>query len=67
MADADTGDGWARPLARWLMQRPEKIPMLQPAGKFHRKVFGHLLSHPKMTTELRSKLAEHNHLLGYML
>ena len=65
--DAAIDDTLARCLAHRLMNRPRKIPRLQPSGRFHRKVLDYILAHPRMTPALRSMLAQHNHLLGYLL
>ena len=67
MADAKTGESWARELANWLLKHPNRITDLQPAGGFHGKTFAFVLSHPQMTATLRRELARHPHLLPSML
>lgn len=66
-ADVEISDTLARCLAHRLMNRPWTLPRLQPGGRFHRNVLNYILAHPRMTPALRSMLAQHNHLLGYLL
>ena len=67
MADASTGELWAESLAQWLLKHPDRIPELQPSGRFHSKTFAFVLTHRKMTSELRARLARYRHLLPHML
>jgi hypothetical protein len=67
MADATTSDLWAEALAGWLLRHPDRIPELQPSGRFHLKAVAFVLAHRKMTSELRARLARYRHLLPYLL
>ena len=67
-ADQDDHVGYANPLASWILRHPELAATLRPDnGKFHRKIIACLQANPKLTPELRGRLAEYPHICAYLL
>ena len=67
-ADRDDRDGYAKPLAAAILRQPELAGRLRPdSGKFHRKIIACMQAHPKLTPELRGKLAEHPNICAHLI
>ena len=64
----DRRTGYARPLAAAIIRQPELAERLQPdSGKFHRKIIACIQTHPKLTPEIRGRLAQCPHVCAYLL
>jgi hypothetical protein len=66
-ADGDYYNVYAEALAGWILDHPDLAGRLRPEGKFHRKILACLQSHPKMTPELRGRLATYPHICPYLI
>jgi hypothetical protein len=67
-ADQDDHAGYARPLAKLILSHPELAATLRPdKGKFHRKIIACVQANPKLTPELRGRLAEYPHICAYLI
>lgn len=67
-ADRDDRLSYAQPMASWILRHPELAARLQPdKGKFHRQIIACIQASPKLTPEIRGRLATSPHILPYLI